>query len=162
MAKKKRKKSTSKKVTPKSYIRNHARSLPIDRCYISSTWESAKKANVIVIRKHTTGFVTVGVFLVDLLYEGLKDSLYMFNLSEHEFKDRFTLTEEFIEIDYVFVHNLIWGAVDYFEKTGKEFTITQYILEEDNEAIEFMDFDFGEEIDFEDSFDPEKEESNRA
>ena len=53
-----------------------------------------------------------------------------------------------METEYVLAHNLIWGAVEYFEKFDKEFAIAQYLLEEDNDEIEFMDFEFGDDDGF--------------
>ena len=58
--------------TVEAQIRTRARSLPIDRCFVSSDWEESKSANVIVTRKHVNGNITYGIYLVDLLLLGVQ------------------------------------------------------------------------------------------
>ena len=53
------------------------------------------------------------------------------------------------ETDYVTVHNLIYGAIEFAEEAGcspdKSFNITRYILSPDTEDIPLVQFDFGKD-----------------
>lgn len=86
------------------------------------------------------------VFIVDLLARGVKDTHYQFNVPEDEFF--YNIDESlFEEADYSLVHNIIYGAVTFADEHGfkphKDFAITEYILEEDTDAIELVDIEFG-------------------
>ncbi|MDZ4757040.1 MAG: hypothetical protein SGJ10_02725 [Bacteroidota bacterium] len=132
-------------LSPEKYIRTKARSLPIIACYINSDWKEAGMANIIVVRKHNNSNLTFGIYLVDLFALGTKDALYRFNVSEDVLKD--VLNNSFIVVDYLLVHNIIYGANAFAEEYGfkvcKEFALVQYILEEDIEEIELMEIEFG-------------------
>jgi tetratricopeptide (TPR) repeat protein len=81
---------------------------------------------------------------------GLTDSLHYFNISEVEFEDFLdALSEErdMLEIEYPLAHNIIYGAIEFADeyefKPHKSFQLTQYILEEDTDEIEFIEIPFG-------------------
>lgn len=138
------------KISPEKYIITKSRSLEIDRCYLIGDVE-AGKLQVIISRKHKTGNITAGFYLVDLWCMGIKDSFFDFNLTESDFGlllesmyDRADLTE----VDYVQAHNIIYAAYEYaldlgikqspiFEKT------TKYLLEEDNDDIPLIEIECG-------------------
>ncbi|VAW19762.1 hypothetical protein MNBD_BACTEROID01-1824 [hydrothermal vent metagenome] len=155
MAKKKKKKNVAQLPTSTdNLIRARARNLELHECYISSEWEGSREANIIVSRKHTNGHITFGVFLVDLALLGVKDVFYQFNEPEFRFNEIIgnyneleLEAEHFIKVEYNFVHNIIYGAVEYAADYGfkphKSFSVGQYILEEDDENIPLIDIDFG-------------------
>ncbi|WP_294301060.1 hypothetical protein [uncultured Chryseobacterium sp.] len=138
------------KISPEKYIVTKSRSLEIDRCYLVGDVEIGK-LQVIISRKHKTGNITAGFYLVDLWCMGIKDSFFDFNLTESDFGllleslyDRADLTE----VDYVQAHNIIYAAYEYalnlgikqspvFEKT------TKYLLEEDNDDIPLIEIECG-------------------
>ena len=135
--------------TPENYIKTKARSLPIDACYINENWQETGLASIIVVRKHTNGKYTIGIYLVDIFALGTKDSFYRFNIEKYELDEIIEKAsyENMIEQNYAFVHNLIYGANAFAEdndfKVCKEFNITQFILEEDTDDIELIEFEFG-------------------
>ena len=110
-------------------------------------------ANILVVRQHVTGNITLGIYLVDIMCLGVKDSFFKFNISTFEFEKIFQLMGEEIELEeisYNLAHNIIYGAVEFAEGYGflpcKEFTSTTiYLLEEDTDEIEIIDIDFGDD-----------------
>lgn len=143
-------------LSPENYIRTKARSLPIGDCYITKDWDKLGMANILVVRNHTNGNKTVGLFLVDTFSLGLKDTYYVFNIPDSElqeildqFRNEGGNEAEMIKADYTLVHNIIYGAIDFAAEYGfkpyKDFSITKYILEEDDENVELMEIDFGQE-----------------
>ena len=150
MAKKKSARVIQLPTSPEAQIRTRARNLKIGKCYINEDWDDSREAIVIVTREHVNGNLTVGLFLVDLAMQGIKDASYYFNMPMSEFeeiRDDTEFSDTLIEIDYNFAHNLIFGALEYGEDNGykphKDFAIAQYILEEDTDDIPLIEFEFG-------------------
>lgn len=149
MAKDKAKKNATVNNSPESYIKTRARNLPIGKCYINESWKEKGFATIIVSREHINGNYTYGVYLVDLYCLGVKDTFYDFNQYDKyiELVDRLNENETMMEIDYALVHNIIYGAVEYAKdlgfKPGKNFGISQYLLQEDDERVELIDIEFG-------------------
>lgn len=149
MAKKKQKKQQGQQfLSPEQYIKQKARTLEIGKCYVISDLEEAGEGHIIVSRKHTGGRVSVGFFLVDIWCVGVKDSLYRLRMEAYEFDemiDSYRLGLR--ECSYDEAHNWIYGAIAYAEEAGiapdKSFKLTQYFLEEDNDDVPFMEFEFG-------------------
>jgi hypothetical protein len=141
----------SSKLSPKKYIETKARTLPIYKCFVNKNWELASEASVIVMRRHVNGNVTTGIYLVDLLCLGIKDTFYFFNEPEGEIYERFPADVDvmFNEVDYALAHNIIYAghdfALDYGIEPHKEFAVTKFILEEDNDKIPLMDIPVGDE-----------------
>lgn len=149
MAKKKNTKKTQIiQLTPKKYIETKARQLPMEKCLMNIT---GGLVSILVIRKMPSGKFIVGYYLVDIFCLGLKSTDFRFNLSQVELDTFINLYENNIgyleQVEYVFVHNYIFGAIAYAEDLGfkphKDLMITQYILEEDNEDIELIEYEFG-------------------
>ena len=88
--------------SPGKAIRTRARNLPFGKCYVNSDWKTGHLANVIVTRLHVNGNVTAGMYLVDLLCLGVKESWYLFNESKHRVLEFLNKDDghTFIEIDY--------------------------------------------------------------
>lgn len=131
-------------------IRTRGRNLKIGDCYISRDWETMREGNIVICRVHTNGNLSIGFFLVDLALRGVKDTFYMFNVSQeqlHEIIYNEEVGDNFIEIDYETAHNIIYGAIDYAEqydfKPSKEFAVAKYLLEEDDDDIPLIDIEFG-------------------
>jgi tetratricopeptide (TPR) repeat protein len=152
---KRNKKKESKSAVPLSaegYIRKKARTLPIFECLINSDWKKGGMADIIIARRHINGNITLGFYLVDILCLGVKDSFYSFNILPHEYENlKREYSEELktIKCNYALVHNIIYGAVEFAEEFGfhphKDFLkITVNILEEDDEKVELIDIEFGQ------------------
>jgi hypothetical protein len=137
-------------LSPKKYIETRARTLPIYKCLINKDWEDDRFGNVIVVRRHSNNNITAGLYLMDLLCLGVKDTSYIFNDDEEVLLD-FIEKSDFIEIEYNLAHNIIYAGHDYayeFEiAPHKDFAITKFILEEDNDSIPLIDIEVGDEED---------------
>ncbi len=138
--------------TPEKYIRTRARQLPVYECYINEQWKESGMANIIVARKHTNNNFTFGLYLVDLLCLGVKDTYYDFNITNFDYEDlkkEYFGKQDIVKCDYVLAHNIIYGAVEFADTFGfkphKDFAVSKYILEEDDENVELMEIEFGEE-----------------
>ena len=138
-------------LSPENYIRKKARSLPIHECWINEGWEDSGMANIVIARIHSNENITFCIYLVDLLCLGVKDTGYKFNVTETEYRDfleKYLDRMEVEKIDYALAHNIILAAVEFAEEYGfkphKEFTsITEFMLEEDNDDIELMEIECG-------------------
>ena len=153
---KKKKKSTAvvqPSLSPKSYlIQGNARKLPIHECWINPDYQDTGLASIVVSRIHAGGTITWGSFLVDIFCLGLKQTAYQFNVTEAEYEEKvehlFSMQNN-EPVAYVLVHNIIYGAIGYAEDLGfkpwdKDWQITQYILEEDDERVELIELEFGD------------------
>lgn len=137
-------------LSPEEYIRQKARKLPIDSCWCNSDWKEYGVTNVFVVRRHANGNSTVGFFLVDTFCLGLKKSMYEFNVPDETWQhliDEASFPME--KISYEEAHNLIFGAIAFAEEAGikphKSWAITQYLLEEDNDDIPLIEYEFGKD-----------------
>lgn len=142
--------SKQQQLSPEKYILTRARTLPIHKCYVTADWENSSMANVIVMRRHVNGNYTVGLYLVDLLCLGIKDTFYMFNVSEEEINERIDIDAMFLkEAEYNLVHNIVYAGYDYAMeydiKPVKDFNVTKFILEEDDDNIPLIEIPVGDE-----------------
>lgn len=138
-------------LSPEKYIITKARSLPLGKCYVTIDWQEAGMANVIVTRRHVNGNYTAGLYLVDLLCLGVKDTFYVFNVSEEEMEQRFDIDELYLQqAEYNLVHNIIYAghdfAMEFDIKPHKDFSITKYILEaDDDDSVPLIEIPVGDE-----------------
>ncbi len=142
-------------MTPEKYvISGRARKLPIYECFINKGWENDGLRSLVVTRKHTTGNVTYGIYLVDAYCLGLKSTTFRFNQPYFEYAPFVNMifeTHDFgkEKIDYALAHNMIYGGVAYAEDLGftpdKDWKITQFLLEEDTEDVELIELEFGKD-----------------
>lgn len=148
---KKKKTSTSvaqKPLTPEQYIKTKARQLPITKCYKMTVPESGLM-NIYVIRQHPKGTLTMGVYLVDTWCVGVKDTTWLFNVAKEEIDDLMSQMGAMLpeEITYDEAHNWIYGALAFAEEVGikphQDFAVAQYILEEDDDNIPLIEYEFG-------------------
>ena len=147
---KKQDRSTKIPQSPETQIRTGGRKLEIGTCYISSDWEEIREATILVSRRHKQGATSFGVFEVDLAMKGLTDTFYAYKISEKEcthFFDDYLANDEHVEIDYIQAHNIIYGAIEYGIENGynahKDFSISQFMLEEDNDEVPLVEIEFG-------------------
>ncbi len=148
------KKQTRQQIlSPENYIRQRARNLPLSQCLINDGWDDSGLAYIIISREHINGNLTVCFYLVDLLCLGVKDTFFRFNISKWEYDEmieKFTETMSMSVVEYNLVHNIIFAALEFAEEIGfkphKDFeSITQYMLEEDDEKIPLIDIACGDE-----------------
>ena len=140
-------------LTPENYIRTKGRSLPLYECRINSNWEVAQEASCLVARKHNNGNITYCLYLVDLLCLGVKDTHYVFNESERQYKEFIVEREEDIQmeiVDYALVHNIIRAGIEFageyeFKPCKDYLNLTRYFLEKDTDNIELIEIECGDD-----------------
>jgi hypothetical protein len=142
-------KSVSIPTTVEAQIRTRARNLPIHQCYINRNWEDERLATIIVVRKHTSGSITRGHFVVDLKLRGITDCMYIFNETPLHLDDLLkSLRDPLVECDYHLAHNIVYAGLAFAEDYGfsphKSFKTAQYILEEDTDDIPMMEITPGD------------------
>ena len=79
--------SQQNQLSPEKYIRTRARTLEIYECYVNKEWQSIGMAQILVTRKHKTGNVTLGFYLVDTFALGVKDTFYRFNYAPTDYQE---------------------------------------------------------------------------
>lgn len=136
-------------LSPEKYIKQKARSLKIKACYITEDHEKYGLGHIVVAREHNGGKITAGFYLIDKFCLGVKNTFYRFRMEDYEFKEVLDNMNEIgiKEIGYEEAHNLIYGAVEFAEEAGiephKNFAVTQYILEEDNDDVPLIEYEYG-------------------
>lgn len=159
MAKSKKRKNKKQpqrqvKIKPESYIRKHARKLPIHECLIRDDWKEAGFTPIVVSRKRTNGNMVAATYIVDLTCLGVKDTSFIYDIDAYSYKENVEnmgkgMMVNFIKIEPALAHNIIYGAVEFAEDCGfqphKDFTnITEYLLAP-VESIDYIDVHFGGE-----------------
>lgn len=147
------KKQNPQILSPENYIRQRARHLPLFKCLVNEGWDDAGMAEIIIARRHINGNITFCSYLVDLQCLGIKDTLFDFNIPEDQFDEvvvEMSQGDALIEAGYPLVHNIIHAGWEYAEEIGfkphKDFiSTTQFMLEEDNEAIPIIEIDCGDD-----------------
>jgi hypothetical protein len=137
-------------LSSEKYIQTRARNLPLYKCFVTKDWQEYGMANVVIMRRHVNGNVTAGLYLVDLFCLGIKDTFYLFNEPEEKVFERMNIDDSYLqEIDYNTAHNIIYAghdfALEFDIQPHKNFSITKFILEEDNDAIPVIDIPVGDE-----------------
>jgi hypothetical protein len=138
-------------LSPKKYIETQARKLPVHKCLVNADWEENQMANIVVMWRHVNGNVTLGLYLVDLLCLGIKDTLYKFNIPEYEADEMFDDGDFFTTINYNLAHNIIFAGHDFAMEFDipphKDFALTKNILAEDNDDVPLIEIAVGDKFD---------------
>lgn len=149
MAKKKKKAAQQVFLSPEKYIRQKARSLKIKACYERADWDFGNGA-IFVVREHDGGRLTVGAYFIDSFCCGVKDTYFLFRANQDELDEILEENDHIVpcnEISYEEAHNRIYGAMAFAEEAGisphKGFAITRYILEEDDDNIPLIEYEYG-------------------
>lgn len=149
MAKKNKKKQQTGQqfLSPEQFMKQRARSLEIGTCYISEDMTECGEGHVIVTRRHTGGRISMAMFLLDTYCLGVKDSFFRLRLEEEELEEMLDSAPNLRECSYNEAHNWVYGAIAWAEEAGiepdKSFAVTQYMLEEDNDDIPLIEYEFG-------------------
>ena len=133
-----------------SVIRN-ARRYPIVDCFVNSGWEESQLADIVIARQQPNDLITFGVYLVELGCLGLKNAFCNGNLTRSDYsefrKDSAERVEGVVNLDPVFAHQLIYGAIDYAAAIGfkphKDFDLARYVLDEKSSIPANPDLEFG-------------------
>jgi hypothetical protein len=141
-------------LSPKQYLKQRARKLPIVKTFINSDFLTTGLACVVIVRQQGGEKYLLGTFMVDIFCLGIKNSLFEMGLPEYALDDHI---EDYYakkglsyqKYDPNYAQNVIWGAFEYAEELGfaptkySDFDVTQYILDP-IEEIEFVDIPFGQ------------------
>jgi hypothetical protein len=139
------------KFSPKKYIISKGRNLPFYECFINSNWKMQCLATISISKKMPSGKFIIAVYMVDLLYLGVKNTFYNMNFDNiqyDEFIERLNENPEGQDVcDISHAHNIIYGAIDFAEEHGvkphKDFAITEYLLDPDLITDEIDEIEFG-------------------
>ncbi len=161
--KKKKKKAGQQQMSPKQFIKERARNLPLHECLISLGWEESRQPAIIISRKHSNGNISHCFYVVDLLCLGVIFSQFAFNIQEKDY-DKYKnaifsrMGADFIDDDevpegqyekipYTLAHNIIYAGLEYaadFDIPPHEsFQTTRFFIEEDDENIELIEIECG-------------------
>ncbi len=149
------KKRESKKInmlSPENYIREKARGIPVYECWVNANWNESKMVQAVLSRKDSNGKIILCTYLVDLMCLGIKDTYYLYNLSETKYREQiYNISEQmsFDQCDYTLIHNIVKAGLNFAKKYGfnpvKDFSkTTKYMLEEDEDKIEKLNIECGE------------------
>lgn len=122
-------------LSPRSYILQKAKSLPIIECLIEAEWKEMGITNVVIVRQEPGGKYTIGVYCVDAFCLGVKNAFCNCHLDTEGYQN---IANSFqsgaMQVSATFAHNLIYGALDYAEELGfsphKDFHFAENVLDE--------------------------------
>lgn len=128
-----------------------ARQCPLHECLINASWKDKGLATIVVARRQLDGNILFGVYLVDILCLGLKNTLCNADFSPARYsKEVVGLTYRNVEpvpISSELAHQIIYGAIHYARQFGfqpqKDFDLSQYILDESDSIGPATDVEFG-------------------
>ena len=148
-----KKKQPFQQLSPEKFIRERGRSIPIEVCYLDlDSHKECGEGQAIVVRQHTGGKRTLGCYLIDAWCRGVKDAFYALRLEESEYRDFMERlfdnpANHLEEVPYEVLHNWVYGAIAFAEEAGlaphKDFAVAQYLLEEDDDRIPLIEYEFG-------------------
>lgn len=154
MAKKKAKKQqhVQQFLSPERYIKEKLRTVEIGDCYMTDDiWEQGI-GRVVVTRKHNGGRISMAEFVVDTYCLGVRDCDYRLRMEDYELSfilHRMEKNEELRKVSYEEAHNVVYGAVAFAEEGGilphKNFSLVEYFLEEDDDGVPIIEYDFGKD-----------------
>jgi hypothetical protein len=136
---------------PKTIITN-ARDFPVKECLISADWQERGLAQILIAREQPDGNLLFGVYLVDLLCLGLKNTFYNCNFSAHEyteFRNPLVAEQGLVECPLDLACQIIYGAIDYAANLGfqpqSDFKLSQYVLEEKSSLVGNYQIEYGKD-----------------
>ncbi len=136
--------------SPKKYLKEKGKQLPIDRCLISDNYANQGFTMCLIIRKQPGGKFSFASFLVDRLCLGIKDSMSNCNFSSvqiDELIEQMAGNAPVEEVSPTYYHNVIYGALDYATELGlsapKDFYLAEYLLDENLVDDEIDEIEMG-------------------
>ena len=160
MKKRQRDKERKKSVLPSSYTFLNSkkkilksRELPIYECLINAPWRENGLATILLSRRQPDGYVLYGVYLVDILCLGLKNTFCDADVSvrvyEADVRPAVSSNERLVECPVSLAHQIIYGAIDFAAQFGfephKDFGLSRHVLEERGKTEECEDVEFGKD-----------------
>lgn len=128
-----------------------AQSHPIHECVIARNWQKHGLAQILLSRVQPDENLIAGLYLVDTLCLGLKNTVAEANLSRSAYRaqlrDRISRDEGCKACPLDLAHTIIYGAIDYARQFGfephKDFKLSRHILQERDDFTWREDVEFG-------------------
>lgn len=135
-------------ISPQQYMREKARTLPIDKCLINPDWKECRQARIIVSRMRPGGNLVTAGFTVDTLCRGVTEAECKTSITPDDFARHIAASGfAYVETSYNEIHNLIYGAIEFAREAGLNpaagFALARFALEEDSDRIPFIEHEFG-------------------
>lgn len=103
---------------PLSLIKKSAE-YPVHKCFVNDGWHEQGMANVFVLRQTPNQKFIVGVYLVDALCLGVKDTFFNVNIPDAGIQTMLAQTGlPLIPIDYEDARSIILGGIEFAAKQG--------------------------------------------
>ncbi len=137
-------------MSAKKKIRS-ARQYPLHECLINPSWKERGLATVVVSRRQPDGNLLFGVYLVDILCLGLKNTFCNadFSLSRYstELVQRVYQDEDPVQCSREMAHQTIYGAIAFARQFGfnpnSDFDLSQYVLDDPGSFEGTPEIEFG-------------------
>ena len=149
-SKKKSASANNQHLSPVEFLRRKARELPLGKCYLGKDSDENGLCTAIVTRIRPSGNVVACFYVVDTYCFGLTDSFCRVNLGPGEWSEMLKASTDKYKLEetpYEFIHNLIYGAIEFAEEAELEptntFDVTEYMLDEDTDSIPIVPVEFG-------------------
>jgi hypothetical protein len=136
-------------------ILRHARTYPVYECMISSTWQQDEPGlvEILLARQQPDGDICFGVYLVDKLCLGLKNTFANVNFSRSRYQEEIhagiAIEGGMKDCPLELAHQMIYASIDYARQFGfepdKDFALSQYLLLPRGELEEPYQLTFGRE-----------------
>ena len=134
-------------------IIRRARTFPLFECLISSNWQKDDMGliEILLARKQPDGDICFGVYLVDKLCLGLKNTFARAGIPraryQNEAGSNIFRSGRPVTCPIELAHQMIYASIDYAAQFGfkpeKDFELTQYMLAPRGELEEPYDLTFG-------------------
>lgn len=125
-----------KKFSPRKYIIEKARKIPIYKCLIADKYDDMGLTLCLITRKQPSGKFTFAHFIVDRYCLGVKDAFLNCNFDQEQIDliiEKMWGNGEVEESSPEYFHNLIYAAIDFAEENGfkphKDFKMAEYVLD---------------------------------
>jgi len=128
-----------------------ARQYPLHECLVNPSWKDKGLATVVVSRRQPDGNVLFGLYLVDILCLGLKNTVCNADFSVSRYDTdvvrRAYTDEEPLPCSRELAHQIIYGAIRYARQFGfqpqKDFELSRYILDDADSIGPETNVEFG-------------------
>ena len=130
------------------FIKEKARSYPVETCIITKDYNLKGLAQCLVTRRVAEDKLILGCYLVDIFCLGIKNCIVRVvnNAEALRMIGIIKETEPFMNCDWNLFQNIVYGAQEYAEELGfypnKDFATGKYILD-DLDDLEYIEVEFG-------------------
>jgi len=127
-----------------------ARNYPLHECLINPSWRDSGMATILISRRQDDGDFLFGLFLVDVLCLGLKDTFCNAGFSPYRYRSEVVakvFDETPVQCPPALAHQIIYGAIAFARRFGfepqRDFALSQHILDPPGRWEPCEDVEFG-------------------